>query len=335
MSNLSPVSCATLPSLILIGCVLAGPAVGQESGTSDGPALTLGSEAELQSVAQAWGVEQTGEVTHASHLLETAISCPGTLFQWSYGTSFSGGPDLSEPLVTDRPDFTEASSTVGNGVLQIEAGYTYTTDSAGGESTRSHSWGEPLYRYGMFAEWFEWRLALFPVTERTNVSGVRDSTSGMEDIYFGAKIGLTPQEGILPEMTILPQMTIPAGSNAFTSDQVQPGVNWLYSWQLSDELNLAGSTQFNRAVDDSQHAYTEWAQSFATGLSLTETASVYAEWYALFPHSADGAKPEHYLNGGFAVLFGNDVQWDIRAGTGLNEAADDFFAGTGLSVRFH
>ncbi|HUE70669.1 MAG TPA: hypothetical protein VMP01_07245, partial [Pirellulaceae bacterium] len=44
---------------------------------------------------------------------------PGTLFQWSYGNSFSGGPNLDEPLVTDRPDFTEASSTVGRGVLQL------------------------------------------------------------------------------------------------------------------------------------------------------------------------------------------------------------------------
>ena len=34
-----------------------------------------------------------------------------TLLQWSYGTSFEGGPDLYEPLVTDRPDFTESSVT--------------------------------------------------------------------------------------------------------------------------------------------------------------------------------------------------------------------------------
>src|SRR5688572_11638984 len=31
-----------------------------------------------------------------------------TLFQWSYGDGGDGGPDLNEPLVTDRPDFTEA-----------------------------------------------------------------------------------------------------------------------------------------------------------------------------------------------------------------------------------
>ena len=50
-------------------------------------------------------------------------SC-GTLLQWSYGTSFSGGPNLDEPLVTDRPDFTAASSTVGRGVAQLEFDYT-------------------------------------------------------------------------------------------------------------------------------------------------------------------------------------------------------------------
>ncbi|MCA9212882.1 MAG: hypothetical protein KDB27_07455 [Planctomycetales bacterium] len=30
----------------------------------------------------------------------------------------------------------------------------------------------------------------------------------------------------------------------------------------------------------------------------------------------------------------DDVQFDIRAGMGLNDDADDFFVGTGLSVRF-
>ena len=34
--------------------------------------------------------------------------------------SFSQELDTSEPLVTDRPDATEASSTVGKGVLQFE-----------------------------------------------------------------------------------------------------------------------------------------------------------------------------------------------------------------------
>src|SRR6188508_1634764 len=64
----------------------------------------------------------------------------GTLFQWSYGTSFSGGPPgRDEPLASDRPDFTEASTTVGRGVVQLESGYTYTHDDDGTNRTNSHS----------------------------------------------------------------------------------------------------------------------------------------------------------------------------------------------------
>lgn len=52
----------------------------------------------------------------------------GTLFRWLVSPEASGGPVVDEPLVTDRPDFTEASVTVGRGVLQIESGYTFVQD---------------------------------------------------------------------------------------------------------------------------------------------------------------------------------------------------------------
>ena len=166
--------------------------------------------------------------------------CPrGTLFQWSYGTSFSGGPDLNEPLVTDRPDFTEASSTVGLGVAQIEFGYTYSYNRDGAESVASNSYGEPLLRYGMLANWLEFRLALFPTEERTITNGARSSDSGLQDMYTGFKIALTPQECLLPEMAIIPQMNIPIGGPAFTSKNIEPGVNWIYAWEITDFISTA------------------------------------------------------------------------------------------------
>lgn len=260
----------------------------------------------------------------------------GTLFRWGCCPDLTGGPDLDEPLVTDRPDFTEASSTVGLGVAQIEFGYTYTYNNDAGESVRSQSFGEPLLRYGILANWLELRLGLFPVQERTRTAGASDTTSGTEDLYTGFKIGLTPQCGILPEMALIPQMTVPTGSNLFTADEVLPGVNWIYGWEVNDFISTAGSTQFNRAIDDGTgNAYTEWAQSWTVAYTLTDDVGAYTEWYALFPHSADTAQVEHYFNGGFTWLLNNDVQFDVRAGTGLNEDADDFFVGTGLSIRFH
>jgi hypothetical protein len=56
----------------------------------------------------------------------------------------------------------------------------------------------------------------------------------------------------------------------------------------------------------------------------------YCEWFTLIPHFASLARPENYANGGFRFLLSDNVQWDIRAGFGLNEAADNFFAGSGL-----
>src|SRR6185295_17185647 len=82
-----------------------------------------------------------------------------TLMQWSYGTSFSGGAGLDDKLKSDRPDFTEASTTVGRGVVQVEMGYTYFSDTANGVVSSSHSYPEMLWRVGAFADWFEFRFA--------------------------------------------------------------------------------------------------------------------------------------------------------------------------------
>lgn len=263
---------------------------------------------------------------------------PQTLMEWSGG----GGEDedgpkskLDEPLVTDRPDFTEASTTVGKGVLQIEFGYTYTHDADGGSNTIEQSFGEPLFRYGMFADWFEWRLAVKPIQVRDSSATARNTTAGIEDLYLGAKLALTPQDGILPEIAIMPQMTVPSGSSAFRANKVLPGVNVLYGWDVTDRLAWGGSSQWNNSVDDVDDTYVEYAQSFTVNYLWTEELSSYTEWFAFFPISAQDAQNEHYLDGGFVYLITNDLQFDIRAGVGLNSAAADYFVGTGLSIRLH
>ena len=54
-----------------------------------------------------------------------------------------------------------------------------------------------------------------------------------------------------------------------------------------------------------------------------------------YPAGADTARVQHYFDGGFTYSITNDIQWDIRGGKGLNAVADDYFAGTGLVLRFH
>lgn len=253
------------------------------------------------------------------------------LFAWPCQDCDDLRLNLCDPLVTDRPDFTEASSTVGRGVTQFEIGYTYFSDEANGTRSESHSYPEVLLRQGLFRDWLELRIAY-------NAGSVNDgiaTTNGSEDLYVGAKIGLTPQRGLLPEMAIIPQATLDTGSAGFTDGESLFGTNWVYSWELSDTVSLAGSTQFNRVIDGrTTNEYTQWAQSTAIGKSITEEIGTYLEWYAFFPDNADSDGVEHYLNGGFSYLISDNIQWDIRAGLGLNDRSQDFFTGTGLSIRF-
>ncbi len=253
----------------------------------------------------------------------------GSLFRWSDAPCVSELPQIDEPLVTDRPDFTEASSVVGLGVLQLETGYTYTYNNDA-QRTIGHSYPETLFRYGVLADWLEFRLAWNYLEE--DVNGV--DTSGSDDLYLGFKIGLTPQDGLRPEMALIPQMTVPSGGSQVTANEVLAGANWLYSWGLNDCVSTGGSTQFNKALDGTTgDSYTEWAQSWTIAYSLTGRVGAYTEYFGFYPSGADTARTEHYFNGGFTFLIHNDMQFDVRGGTGLNGAADDYFVGTGLSIR--
>ena len=248
--------------------------------------------------------------------------------------TYTSPDDEEEPIATDRPDFTEASSTVGLGRTQFEFGYTFIHDEAAGVELDEHSFPELLTRIGMFAEWFEFRIAWNYTHERISGAGIGSATDGAEDLYLGCKLALFLQDGWMPEVAIVPQMTVPTGARAFTSDEVMPGVNLLYGWDVTEWLTFAGSTQGNRAMDETGDFYDEYAQSLTVGLSLTEKLGMYNEVFGILPHGAVVTGPQYYYNGGFTYLVNNNFQLDVRAGWGLNDQANDFFAGTGGAIRF-
>jgi Putative MetA-pathway of phenol degradation len=269
------------------------------------------------------------------HEVQNESSSQTTLLQWSNDREPLGGPPSREdPLASDRPDFTEASCTVGKGVRQLEMGYTFTYDDDGTTRVNAHSVPEFLLRAGVLAEWLELRVGWNYAFETTESGGESESLEGSEDLYVGLKLGLTQQQGILPEMALMPQMTIPLGTS-FTSNRVLPGVNWLYGWEINDFLSTAGSTQVNLALDDlTSDEYVEVAQSWTVGYSLGERMGAYTEWFVFIPAGAESARTQHYLDGGLTYSVTNDLQLDVRVGKGISSTADDFFSGAGAVVRW-
>jgi hypothetical protein len=251
-----------------------------------------------------------------------------------------GEPEESkEPkeLAADRPDFTEASTTVGLGRIQLESGYTYSRNQKAGLSS-AHSFPEALLRVGLFAEWFELRLGQNYSTLRgVEPDGSPLRTAGFEDLYVGTKLALTEQKGYLPEVAVILFATLPTGRASLTADRVLPGMSYQYGWDLiKDRLSFAASSIIASAVDDAGHGYLELAQSASFGYTLSERLGAYTEVYAFFPHGAlaSGVTPQYYFDGGFTYKVTPDVQYDVRAGVGLNRHADDYFLGTGFVVRY-
>jgi hypothetical protein len=76
------------------------------------------------------------------------------------------------------------------------------------------------------------------------------------------------------------------------------------------------------------------SQSAVLGIEMSESNTMYAEWFGIF---SDGLEDEfvisvlnigidHYVTDNFVV--------DVRAGLGLSDDSDDFFSGVGGGYRF-
>ncbi|MFT3881862.1 MAG: transporter [Gemmatales bacterium] len=242
----------------------------------------------------------------------------------------------SEPLKSDRPDFTEASTTVGKGVVQLETGYTYTRDHSGINTSASHSYPEALLRIGMFVDWFEWRIGQ-NFSNGRNTGDDNSTFHGSEDTYLGIKLALSEQQNCLPELAVIFQATVPTGKDELTADHILPGINFLFGWEvIKDKLELGGSFQANKAANDINQTYLELAQSITVGYTLTEKLGAFTEWFAIYPSGASfpDVGPQYYFDGGFTYMLTKNIQFDINAGVGLNRHADDYFVGTGLVVRY-
>lgn len=118
-------------------------------------------------------------------------------------------------IETDRHDFTQSTETVGQGVVQIEAGYTYFYDEEDGKTEETHTGPEMMLRFGMTenielrARWNHvWRFGEDGETE-----------AGSEDTRLAFKLRTTDQSCWIPESALELRMAVPTGGDAWSTRQ--------------------------------------------------------------------------------------------------------------------
>ncbi|MGS2725594.1 transporter [Psychroserpens sp. BH13MA-6] len=236
--------------------------------------------------------------------------------------------NVSEPLVTDRPDATEASSTVGKGVLQFESGGLYESFEDSAVQIESYTYNTTLVRYGILDN-VELRVGWDFVEGVTKVNGAKldDVTSGLSPLLLGVKVDITEEANGVPEIALIGHVfPLFTASNDFRPETT--GVDFRLS--LSHTLNERSSLGYNLGAqwgNDSPEAAAIYSVSY--GYKLSDNFGIYAELYGDLP---EDSAANHYWDSGLTYLISNDLQLDAYVGTSFTEG-QDILMGLGASYR--
>ncbi len=95
----------------------------------------------------------------------------------------------------------------------------------------------------------ELRLFWNYVWERTIDAGAATAIDGAEDFVIGTKMDLLTEHGYRPETAMIVELGFPTGGTNFSTDHLEVGVNFLYSWSLPRDWSLAGSTGYSTSAE--------------------------------------------------------------------------------------
>jgi hypothetical protein len=269
-----------------------------------------------------------------------------SLLDWLLGP-LSHEEDPDGPINTDRPTFTPANTVVPPGRLQFESGYSDNQERTSTARGPVDDFPELSVRYGLTAR-VELRTLWLgqTVSELEPRAGRRQPhVSGPSDMEVGFKWQLFAGDNErkwIPTTAVITSVIAPTGGTSpFSSQTVQPYINPIYGWNLTDKLTLSGSTGYLGmrvrpfpGTPGAADSFSRFHQSLVAFYSPTKRTTLFYEWYVfMFTNAADN-RPTHFMDGGVIYHPTPNTQIDLRAGFGLSGRPDDFFSGAGFSVRF-
>ncbi len=227
---------------------------------------------------------------------------------------------LEKPITTDRPSFGDATVTVPSGHFLFESGYRYGHD----EGDSVHNGPVLLLRSGL-ARNLELRLGWDGYVHSSN------NRQGFGNTRVGLKVQALREQGLTPNLVVIPEFVLPTGDKEVVADEVEPMVRMAWGHSLTPSTAISGN--FNvaaRADTNSGRHRLVYAASLWMGFALSTRVSGYVEYFGIFRESGLG-RDTHSVDSGVAYLVSNRLQLDAFVGAGLNDAAQDVFAGAGIS----
>jgi hypothetical protein len=236
-------------------------------------------------------------------------------------------------ISTNRPSFDDTAGIVQIGHFQLEMGYTFTFRNRDDIETQTHNGPEILFRIPFVEDRLELQLGTSGyVYSRSNSGSGFDSVDGFSDLTAGLRLKVTDENGWLPRTAIQLVSTLGAGSDDISNQDVEPVFKLIWSYDLGKGWGVYGNFGVGYLTTGGDR-FTQGQGGVCVCYTINDQWSVYGEYYMFGPNSK-GADAAHYTDFGAAYLITPRIQLDARVGFGLNEEANNFFTGTGISFLF-
>ncbi|MBL8751158.1 MAG: transporter [Planctomycetes bacterium] len=253
----------------------------------------------------------------------------------SVGVPRQGTPAPS-PISPNRPTFSDGTSLVPTGHVQLETGWTLTRRSAGGVTTERHSAPEVVVR-ARVSDTIEARLLWGGMQwSEADGPGGGGHGDGGADVAAGIVVPLCDQGEVLPALAIEGLSTFGIGSDAFSSGHADPTAKLLWSYgggRLPDWLAVGGNLIASSPTEAGDRFTQTAASVWATVTGPGPDTSWFAEWYVV-SEPANNVASTQSVDFGIVQRVDPRIAIDARAGFGLDDRADDWFTGVGLSFLF-
>ena len=253
-----------------------------------------------------------------------------TLFGAQFQTlNAQADPDTPPPLITDRPDATEASSTVPKGTLQVETGGFYESFEENGAELQRSVYNTALLRYGLL-ENLELRLGWNIEEQRVKTNGttIGNPLKGLSPLLFGMKVFIAEErEGGFPEIALIGHLFLPfTASSDFKPDTTGADFRFSLSHTLSEKSSIGYNVGAQWGDDNPEIAY---IYTLAYGYSFTDRFGGFVEVYGDFPENSSA---NHLWDAGLTYMLRPNVQLDFSGGTSFT-AGQDILLSAGVSFR--
>jgi len=218
----------------------------------------------------------------------------------------------AQPIITDRPDFTESPFAVPLGSVQIEAGIIRQSD----DEIASTSGPEALVRWSPTAR-MELRFQLPGYASEGPVSGFTDAG-------FGLKVEIGDFKGW--SLGVIASMGLPTGDEATSAGGMEPSLILAAGRDLSEAWTVGTQASIVRPAEGGGVVV---GSTLVAGRMLTHRVGAFVEIAA---EREPGARASALVHAGLTFLISPTLQLDLHAAR--RGSAPVRILGLGLSTRF-